>query len=758
MPLCDLRQPLMMMALEPRWMFDGAAVADAAHASDGSAHALPDASAKALIPFVPAAVQIRPADPAQDDGKKEVTFIDTSVVNYQSLVDGMRAGVEVELINGGQSGLAQMALWAETHSGYDAIHVLSHGGEGNLRLGTDIVCESTLSTSLAKAEWAAIGSALNAGGDLLLYGCDVARGAAGIAFIGDLSRLTGADVAASSDATGISAREGNWNLEVISAGSVIEARSLAIDGYDGLLFTGTLVAGHNLVNGLGGADDYGETTLAKNHVMTTALTSGSSDDGYWRVDVSSVFSSGFKVGSTTYSGATDFYVGTNGYVTLGHGNDAYAGVDITSYTLGPLFSAFLTDIHLDPTPAGYTDELNAIYVDKDAAAGIVTITYSDVAPISDPDVGGTDTVGEGNFFQIRLHTYGSGNFGIELRYQDMNWAGSSGNWAVAGWTTGDGATYGTVTGSGSTAAKDFETTTNVSQTGIWAWDVFGGSVGGTATTTTTADPVRQSAPPPSEAPKEGAKPAPTAEISQPKIIGATSAEGGTPIINSLRGDGDAKAIGMQTVVRETSTTRTSSSDGLSTLSTRTVADAGSTTRPTGETSFALAPTLSAPSDGGFRVAVVSDAASTGGTAIIAARPIGEVVQIGQVSFGIPADSFAVAKADTQVTLTATQADGQPLPGWLSFNPTTGRFEGTPPAGQAGAIDIKVSAKDAAGAEAVQVFKVVLRGQQGTDAGRDPGDIRNAFMGRVGLSDQIRTAKGGAERFAALAHAARRAAS
>ena len=52
-----------LMALEPRWMFDGAAVVDAAHAA-------PDAAAKALIPDAPA--------PVQDCGKLEVVFVDTT--------------------------------------------------------------------------------------------------------------------------------------------------------------------------------------------------------------------------------------------------------------------------------------------------------------------------------------------------------------------------------------------------------------------------------------------------------------------------------------------------------------------------------------------------------------------------------------------------------------------------------------------------------------------------------------------------------
>ena len=55
---------------------------------------------------------------------------------------------------------------------------------------------------------------LSSGADLLLYGCDVAKGERGMQFIGELSRLTGADVAASDDLTGAAALGGDWELEV----------------------------------------------------------------------------------------------------------------------------------------------------------------------------------------------------------------------------------------------------------------------------------------------------------------------------------------------------------------------------------------------------------------------------------------------------------------------------------------------------------------------------------------------------------------
>ncbi|MEI6558828.1 MAG: DUF4347 domain-containing protein [Rhodospirillaceae bacterium] len=177
------------------------------------AHEAATADQLALIPDVTAPTPVRAADPSLNNGQREVVFIDTSVGDYQTLVDGIRAGVEIELIDGGHSGFAQMALWAESHIGYDAIHVMSHGSPGTLRLGTDAVTDASLSTAVSRAELAEIGHALNAGGDLLFYGCDVAKGSDGRQFVADLASATSADIAASTDVTGLAARGANWSLE-----------------------------------------------------------------------------------------------------------------------------------------------------------------------------------------------------------------------------------------------------------------------------------------------------------------------------------------------------------------------------------------------------------------------------------------------------------------------------------------------------------------------------------------------------------------
>lgn len=201
-----MRSLAMPLALEQRFMFDGAA-ADVGHA-------LPDATALAALPEVVAPVQIRAADPSLNQGKKEVVFVDTAVADYKTLEAGIKDGVEIVEIAANQSGLAQIAQWAQNRQGYDSIQILSHGSTGTLNLGTDGINHAQLSNATVQTELALLGHALKADGDLMIYGCDIAQGESGQQFIADLALATGADIAASNDATGSAAKGGDWNLEV----------------------------------------------------------------------------------------------------------------------------------------------------------------------------------------------------------------------------------------------------------------------------------------------------------------------------------------------------------------------------------------------------------------------------------------------------------------------------------------------------------------------------------------------------------------
>jgi hypothetical protein len=201
-------------------MFDGAAAADAAHvaADAAAAHAAPhtaaDAAAKAQIDAAPVPVAVREADPSKDNGKKEVVFIDTAVADYQKLVEAVRPGVEIRLIDTSQNGLAQIAKWAETHSDYDSIQIFSHGRDGVIALGGSTLSASTISHADIQAELTEIGHALKPDGDIHFYGCNVGQGTVGTDLIQAIAQATGADVAASTNATGPTRLGGDWTLEV----------------------------------------------------------------------------------------------------------------------------------------------------------------------------------------------------------------------------------------------------------------------------------------------------------------------------------------------------------------------------------------------------------------------------------------------------------------------------------------------------------------------------------------------------------------
>ncbi len=160
-----------------------------------------------------------------------ILFIDSRVVDYQSLLTGLSGDVEVHLIVAERDGVAQMAQILNGRSGLDSIQIISHGSVGALYLGSTVLDNNNLSgyaDSLAR-----IGTSLTDSGDILLYGCNVGQGVDGKAFIATLAGITGADVAASDDATGSALLNGNWILEE-SVGS-IDAGGLQGVGFTGLL-------------------------------------------------------------------------------------------------------------------------------------------------------------------------------------------------------------------------------------------------------------------------------------------------------------------------------------------------------------------------------------------------------------------------------------------------------------------------------------------------------------------------------------------
>ena len=176
-------------------------------------------------------------------------FVD-SRVGGASLLNGQSGpDTEIILLDATRDGLAQMVEALAGRTGLESVQLVSHGASGTLLLGSSLLSNANIGNY--QPELQKIGASLAAGGDLLLYGCDVGQGSAGRHFIDALALATGADVAASTDLTGPAALGGNWTLEAVAGTVETAASQMTIGGTLGLL-TGT--AGDDTIYGTGASD------------------------------------------------------------------------------------------------------------------------------------------------------------------------------------------------------------------------------------------------------------------------------------------------------------------------------------------------------------------------------------------------------------------------------------------------------------------------------------------------------------------------
>lgn len=193
----------------------------------------------------------------------------------------------VVVVGADRDGIDQISEVLQAYQGVAAVHILSHGSSAALRLGsTSLTSEKLKQYADRLKTW---GRALTSDGDILLYGCNVAKGDTGIQFVQDLGELTGADIAASNDDTGSAALGGDWQFEANTG--VIETSSLfgsaPADFYayllDGRFFPGSAGADAFTINAdsiqLGATtinfagDDYpGGGTAANDNVAVNATS------------------------------------------------------------------------------------------------------------------------------------------------------------------------------------------------------------------------------------------------------------------------------------------------------------------------------------------------------------------------------------------------------------------------------------------------------------------------------------------------------
>jgi hypothetical protein len=149
--------------------------------------------------------------------RRELVIIDGSVADYKQLLTDLErandrwAQIEALMIDTDVDGVAALTQILERVKDVDAIHIVSHGRDGMVRLGNVSLTADNLDQYADQiAGWR---SALKPTSDILFYGCNLASSDAGRAFVDQLQELIGVDVAASNDTTGDFNGGGNWELE-----------------------------------------------------------------------------------------------------------------------------------------------------------------------------------------------------------------------------------------------------------------------------------------------------------------------------------------------------------------------------------------------------------------------------------------------------------------------------------------------------------------------------------------------------------------
>ncbi|WP_342215447.1 DUF4347 domain-containing protein [Pseudomonas sp. TH31] len=223
----------MIMSLEPRMLFDGAVAATVADAAQPESHPTADA---AKVPNADHPVASKDthgqadatpaaATPVAVPGQS-VVFVDSRVKDADSLLKGVAPGTQVVQLDGSKDGLQQIADYLGSHQGVSTVEIIGHGNAGDLWLGSTYL--SADNVGARSAVLAQIGKDMNVGGDILIYACYTAEGDRGLSFVDSIANLTGRDVAASSNRTGVG---GDWNLEIatgtIDSVNVLSTQSMS---------------------------------------------------------------------------------------------------------------------------------------------------------------------------------------------------------------------------------------------------------------------------------------------------------------------------------------------------------------------------------------------------------------------------------------------------------------------------------------------------------------------------------------------------
>ncbi|NEO86842.1 MAG: DUF4347 domain-containing protein, partial [Spirulina sp. SIO3F2] len=251
---------------------------------------------------------------ATGENPAQVVFIDARADNPTDLLFGAEAGTIAQLIERDENGVSviseQLAVISESVGELESVAIVAEGNEGNFWLGNQWIRSENIADYAAQLQtW---GEALTTNADILLYSCFTALGATGEALVQSIADMTGADVAASVNATGSSNYGGDWVLEhstgEMGAGNPFSVETLA--NWDGKLATHTVTdftdgGGANTLRMLIGGAAAGDTVIfASASTVTLAGTRI-----FWGTDNLTIDGNGGTVDGNNTSSI--FYINAN---------------------------------------------------------------------------------------------------------------------------------------------------------------------------------------------------------------------------------------------------------------------------------------------------------------------------------------------------------------------------------------------------------------------------------------------------------------
>ncbi|MEM9154797.1 MAG: DUF4347 domain-containing protein [Cyanobacteria bacterium P01_F01_bin.33] len=162
-------------------------------------------------------------------------IVDPRVDEYRTFLGNSDSVDLYFCLSAERDGVDQITRLLSEYDAVESLHIVSHGSPGALHLGSTQLDLEILNEYQAQLKgWA---ETLSDNAQILLYGCQVAAGNRGRAFVQAFRQLTGANVAASSTPVGNRDRGGNWNLDFQTGQFVpnLAFDAVTLEGYRSVL-------------------------------------------------------------------------------------------------------------------------------------------------------------------------------------------------------------------------------------------------------------------------------------------------------------------------------------------------------------------------------------------------------------------------------------------------------------------------------------------------------------------------------------------